>query len=138
MLVFWPEIQRSSETTHRGWWPAAAFLCGALPLVIYNLTHASATVTENAHLDPRSVAGKWIQVRLAANGSSLFGYMAGDEGGRIPRLRSPCADAPQYGFTTTWEITGAPAFTTFSESCCWPRRGGGNTAQPDFHWSSWQ
>ena len=78
VLVFWPEIKRCLK-------PrivvvaAAAFVGGALPLVVYNLTHRSATVTENAHLDPRSVAGKWIQVELAANGSSLFGYMTGEE-----------------------------------------------------------
>ena len=78
VLVFWPEIRRC-------WKPrvvlvaAAAFLCGALPLVIYNLSHANATLTENAHLDPRSVPGKWIQVELAANGASLFGYMTGEE-----------------------------------------------------------
>ncbi len=78
VLVFWPEIRRSLK-------PrvilvaAGAFLCGALPLVIYNLTHASVTVSENAHLDPRSVAGKWIQVENAANGASLFGYMAGED-----------------------------------------------------------
>jgi 4-amino-4-deoxy-L-arabinose transferase-like glycosyltransferase len=78
VLVFGPEIRR---------WlkprvvlvAAAAFLCGALPLVIYNLSHANATLTENAHLDPRSVPGKWIQVELAANGTSLFGYMTGEE-----------------------------------------------------------
>jgi hypothetical protein len=78
LLVFWPEIKRC-------WKPRlvlvalAAFVGGALPLVVYNLRHSNATVTENAHLDPRSVAGKWIQVRLAANGSSLFGYMTGDD-----------------------------------------------------------
>jgi hypothetical protein len=47
--------------------------------VIYNLSNRSVTVTENARLDPRSVAGKWIQVENAANGTSLFGYMAGEE-----------------------------------------------------------
>ena len=85
VLVFWPEIRR---------WlkprvvliAAAAFLCGALPLVIYNLTHRNATVRENAHLDPRSVPGKWIQVEDAANGSSLFGYMTGEESWPNPKL----------------------------------------------------
>ena len=78
VLVFWPEIKRCLK-------PrivvvaATAFVGGALPLVVYNLTHRNVTVTENAHLDPRSVAGKWIQVEHAANGSSLFGYMAGEE-----------------------------------------------------------
>jgi len=78
VLIFWPEIKRA-------WSPsvirvaAAAFLCGALPLVVYNLTHRNATVNENAHLDPRSVPGKWIQVERAANGSSLFGKITGED-----------------------------------------------------------
>lgn len=78
VLVFWPEIKRrlSPRVVLAA---AAAFLCGALPLVIYNLTNASVTLTENARLDPRSVAGKWIQVENAANGSSLFGYMVGED-----------------------------------------------------------
>ena len=78
VLVFWPEIRRQWKPRVIGV-AAAAFLCGALPLVIYNLAHRSATVTENAHLDPRSVAGKWIQVENAANGSSLFGYLTGED-----------------------------------------------------------
>ena len=77
-LVFLPEIRRCwSLRALRV--AAAAFLCGALPLVIYNLTHRNATLAENAHLDPRSVARKWIQVENAANGSSLFGYLAGED-----------------------------------------------------------
>ena len=85
VLVFWPEIKRclSPRVVLVA---AAAFLCGALPLVIYNLSHASATLTENAHLDPRSVPGKWIQVELAANGSSLFGYMAGEQWWPNPKV----------------------------------------------------
>jgi 4-amino-4-deoxy-L-arabinose transferase-like glycosyltransferase len=84
MLVFWPEIRRwlKPRTVVVA---AAAFLCGALPLVIYNFTNASATVRENAHLDPGSVPRKWIQVELAANGSSLFGYMTGGESWPNPK-----------------------------------------------------
>jgi len=84
LLVFWPEIKRWLKP-RTAVVATAAFLCGALPLVIYNLTHASATVRENAHLDPRSVPGKWIQVQLAANGSSLFGYMSGEEAWPNPK-----------------------------------------------------
>jgi hypothetical protein len=78
VLVFWPEIKRQLKPRLMVV-AATAFVGGALPLVVYNLTHRNATVTENAHLDPRSVAGKWIQVQLAANGSSLFGYMTGED-----------------------------------------------------------
>jgi 4-amino-4-deoxy-L-arabinose transferase-like glycosyltransferase len=96
VLVFLPEIKRCwSLRVARV--AAAAFLCGALPLVIYNLAHRSATVTENAHLDPRSVAGKWIQVEYAANGTSLFGYMAGEDSWPNPK-------APQswHGRAAAW------------------------------------
>ena len=78
VLVFWPEIQRCLKP-RLILAAAAGFLCGALPLVIYNLTNSNATVTENAHLDPRSVISKWIQVENAANGSSLFAYMTGED-----------------------------------------------------------
>jgi hypothetical protein len=89
LLVFWPEIKRWLKP-RTAVVAAAAFLCGALPLVVFNLTHSNATVKENAHLDPRSVPGKWIQVQLAANGSSLFGYMAGEESWPNPKApRSP-------------------------------------------------
>ena len=44
-------------------------------------------VTENAHLDPRSVPGKWIQVEKAANGASLFGYIDGRRLGPNQRRR---------------------------------------------------
>jgi len=77
VLVFWPEI-KSCLRPRLMLVAAGGFLCGALPLVIYNLSNSSATVTENAHLDPRSVVGKWVQVENAANGSSLFAYMTGE------------------------------------------------------------
>jgi len=77
VLVFWPEIKRCLKPRLM-LVAVAGFLCGALPLVIYNLSHSSATVTENAHLDPRSLIGKWIQVENAANGTSLFAYMVGE------------------------------------------------------------
>jgi hypothetical protein len=78
VLVFWPEIKRclSLRTMLVA---AGAFLSGASPLVLYNLSNKNATLSENARLDPRSVPGKWIQVENAANGTSLFGYMAGEE-----------------------------------------------------------
>ena len=84
VLVFWPEIQRCLKPRVLVV-AAAAFVAGALPLVVYNLTHGNATVTENAHLDPRSVAGKWVQVQLAANGTSLFGYLTGEESWPNPK-----------------------------------------------------
>jgi 4-amino-4-deoxy-L-arabinose transferase-like glycosyltransferase len=96
VLVFWPEIRR--------WWrlsvllvAAAAFLCGALPVVTYNLRHANATLTENAHLDTQGIARKWIQVRNAANGASLFRYMVGEEW-----WPSPKAPQSTHGRVAVW------------------------------------
>jgi hypothetical protein len=84
ILVFWPEIKRSLRP-RLVLAAAAGFLCGAMPLLIYNVSHASATVKENAHLDPGGVTAKWIQVENAANGSSLFGYMAGENWWPAPK-----------------------------------------------------
>jgi hypothetical protein len=78
VLVFWPEIKRCLKPRLM-LIAAGGFLCGALPLVIYNLSNSSATVTENAHWDPRSVPRKWVQVESAADGLSLFAYMVGED-----------------------------------------------------------
>ena len=78
VLVFWPEIKRCLKPRLL-LVAAAGFLCGALPLLIYNLTHSRATVTENAHLDTSSFVRKWHQVKSAANGTSLFVYMVGED-----------------------------------------------------------
>ena len=96
VLVFLPEIKRC-WSLHAVRVALIAFLCGALPLVVYNLTHKSVTISENVHLDPRSVAGKWIQLENAANGSSLFGYLVGEDDWPNPK-------APQslWGRTATW------------------------------------
>jgi 4-amino-4-deoxy-L-arabinose transferase-like glycosyltransferase len=56
-----------------------ALLAGALPLVVYNLRHKNATLRENARLDPGGPISKWIQVKNALNGSSLFVYMVSEE-----------------------------------------------------------
>ncbi len=89
MLVFWPEIRRRLSPRHI-LIAGGAFLCGSLPLIVYNLSNSSATVTENARLDPRGVPGKWIQFENAANGTSLFGYMVGENWWSNPKTpRSP-------------------------------------------------
>lgn len=56
-----------------------ALVLGAAPLIIYNLRHPGATVQQNAQLLPSEVSRKWPQVKLALQGSSLFGYIASDE-----------------------------------------------------------
>ena len=113
VLVFRPEIKRC-------WSPrivrvaAIAFLCGALPLVVYNLTNKSVTVRENAHLDPRSIAGKWVQVENAANGSSLFGYMTGEEWWTNPKSPQSIQGLPAaWIHDSVGELFGAVRHTGF-------------------------
>ena len=96
VLVFWPEIRRAL-TPRTGLAAAAAFLCGASPLIVYNLANSSATVTENARLDPRSIPSKWIQIERAANGTSLFNYMVGEDWWSNPKAPRSFA-----GRTASW------------------------------------
>jgi len=96
LLVFPGEIRRLS--TRRHWRLAAvAFLVGALPLIVYNLRHKSATLSENAHFDARGPAAKWTQLESALNGSSLFGYMVSEEWRPQPK---PALSA--VGRASTW------------------------------------
>lgn len=53
----------------------AAFLVGALPLVIYNVRNPLATFQGNARFSTENFAGKSHLVRLTLEGSSLFGYI---------------------------------------------------------------
>ena len=63
----------------------AGFLIGCSPFILYNLRSKSATLRENAHLDLASIPGKFIHVRLAANGTALFGYMVLEEWQEAPK-----------------------------------------------------
>jgi len=78
LLVFSAEI-RKLTTGRRLRLGAVAFLIGALPLIVYNLRHKNATLSESAHVDLRGPAAKWPQLESALNGSSLFGYMVSEE-----------------------------------------------------------
>lgn len=84
LTVFWPEVRRA--LTRRNLAVAAgAFLLGALPLIVFNLRHGFPTVGENVRIDAGSLATKWIQVRSAANGHSLMGYLVAEEEAGHPR-----------------------------------------------------
>jgi hypothetical protein len=74
LAVFWPEVKRLCTPRHLGI-AAGAFLLGASPLVLFNILNRSATLGENLNLDTAHVAQKWTQVKNAANGSSLFGFV---------------------------------------------------------------
>ena len=77
-VVLWPEVRRalSMRTVALA---AAAFLAGALPLVVYNVRHQGATLRQNVRLEPQAIPGKWTQVEAVLQGQSLFGYIVAEE-----------------------------------------------------------
>jgi len=77
LAVFWPEIKRSL-TPRNATVAIVAFLAGAFPFVVYNLHNANATLAENAHIETSRMSIKWLHLKYAANGNSLFGYLAGE------------------------------------------------------------
>jgi 4-amino-4-deoxy-L-arabinose transferase-like glycosyltransferase len=77
-LVYWPEVRRCLSRRHLAVAAASLFI-GALPFVIFNLRNRGATAGENVHWSTERFSYKWLQLRDAANGSSLFGFMAGED-----------------------------------------------------------
>jgi 4-amino-4-deoxy-L-arabinose transferase-like glycosyltransferase len=84
VAVFWPEV-RGSLSRRNIAIAASAFILGALPLVIYNVRRPNATLGENTHLETHFPSSKWVQVKIAANGSSLFGILANEEWAPQPK-----------------------------------------------------
>jgi hypothetical protein len=63
---------------------AAAFLAGALPLVIYNIHRPLETLRSNAHLEQTAVLGKAELLRRTMEGTALFGFLTAVEPGPRP------------------------------------------------------
>jgi 4-amino-4-deoxy-L-arabinose transferase-like glycosyltransferase len=78
LVTLWPYV-RPRLTVRNVATALAAFLLGVAPLLIYNLRSHGATFRENAHLVPREIPGKFIQVESGLNGTSLFGYIPAEE-----------------------------------------------------------
>jgi hypothetical protein len=58
---------------------AAAFLVGAMPLIVYNVHQNFETFRGNAKFVPGEIWGKTLQARHALDGSGLFGYIVHEE-----------------------------------------------------------
>jgi hypothetical protein len=54
---------------------AVAFIVGASPFILYNIRTHNATFRASAHLEIPDWSTKFMQVRLALDGTSLFGYL---------------------------------------------------------------
>ena len=61
----------------------AAFLVGALPVLLYNLRHPNSTLGSNAHVESAPpvaiLSHKLVVARAALNGSGLFGFIPAPE-----------------------------------------------------------
>ncbi len=64
---------------------AAALIVGASPLLIYNLRQRNATISSSANLEVPDWGAKFLQVRMALNGTSLFGYLVSAEDRELPK-----------------------------------------------------
>jgi len=62
----------------------AAFLAGALPLVIYNIHRPLETLRSNAHLEQTAVLGKAELLRRTMEGTAMFGFLTAVEPGPQP------------------------------------------------------
>ncbi len=80
VAVYGPEVRQCLSRRNLGI-ASAGLVLGALPFVLYNLRHPAATLGQNAHWEADRLPSKWLQLKNAANGSSLFGFIA-EEGFR--------------------------------------------------------
>lgn len=78
----------------------AAFLSGALPVVLYNVRHPNSTLGSNAHLEATApipvIRNKLEMVRGALNGSGLFGFIP------APVWDHPQPPATRRGRVAAW------------------------------------
>ena len=95
VAVFWPEIRRLLRPATAAI-ACAAFLAGALPLVIYNLRNPNVTVHSSAHFETNAFPGKFSLLRGTLDGSALFGFLPGFDDDPNPKaptsLRGRAAD----------------------------------------------
>jgi hypothetical protein len=78
VAVFWPELRKALKRRVTLAWALCAFLLGASPLLIYNTRHRNATL-QSSTLSLQDSRVKFVQLRSALAGSSLFGYLVSEE-----------------------------------------------------------
>ena len=96
LALFWRPV-RAALTRRNVALAGAAFLLGSFPFVLFNLRRLGATVGENAHLDTTGLSRKWLQVKNAANGDALFGFIAEEDYADFPKTANTVV-----GHTSGW------------------------------------
>lgn len=78
IATLWPYLWRFLSVRNAAI-AGAAFVIGAFPLIWYNVKNNGVTFRQNTHLALAGIPEKWIQVELALQGKSVFGYIAAEE-----------------------------------------------------------
>jgi 4-amino-4-deoxy-L-arabinose transferase-like glycosyltransferase len=95
IAVLWPEIRRWLRPATAAI-ACAAFLAGALPLVVYNVHHPNVTAGSNTHFETNAFRGKFYVLLVTLNGSAMFGFLSGSDNQPNPKpaasLRGRAAD----------------------------------------------
>jgi hypothetical protein len=93
--VLWPEIRRLLRPATAAI-ACAAFLTGALPLVIYNVRHPNVTAGDNVHFQTNAFPAKFHMLLGTLDGSAMFGFLSGFDEEPNPKaavsLRGRAAD----------------------------------------------
>ncbi len=85
LLVFYGELRELASRRSLAV-AATAFVLGAFPFILYNIRQTGATVGENLHLETGRIGQKWLQLELAASGTSLFGVIAAEDDWPAPKV----------------------------------------------------
>jgi hypothetical protein len=95
ITVLWPEIRRLLRPATAAI-ACAAFLTGALPLVVYNVHHPNVTIGSNARFETDAFRGKFRMLQVTLDGSAMLGFMSGFDSQPYPKpatsLRGRAAD----------------------------------------------
>lgn len=75
-LVVCQAAVRAVLADRRQWSRAfLAFALGALPLLVYNVKHPNSTLGDNAHFSLENFPVKYQELKVAVDGSGLFGFL---------------------------------------------------------------
>jgi len=77
LIAYWPECSRRLRDCRLVMWCALAFLGGALPLLLFNLHRTAATLRATSGVSTQDLSLKLHELRWAADGSGLFGFLTG-------------------------------------------------------------
>ena len=123
VIAYWPEFHRRLQDRRLVIRCALAFLAGALPLLLFNLHRPGATFRATNGISLQDFDAKLVQLRAAADGSGLFGYLAADDStgghpkspsaisGRVAAwLRDHLGDfhSSLFPYAIAWAILAAP------------------------------